>query len=157
MFIDYRKLFAHLLSNFDLDLYKSILFIVISKIIKYTFFEIRFLEFTFRISFFPKYSLVEYLLFQKKKKGRNSFLRIWQLNASNIDSLIFRRGGKETANSTNYYYIILDIRNCSFRDMKIWPGRLMNSNQCRSEIISRNCGILYRTSIISLLPTCPIN
>lgn len=92
MFIDYRKLFAHLLSNFDLDLYKSILFIVISKIIKYTFFEIRFLEFTFRISFFPKYSLVEYLLFQKKKKGRNSFLRIWQLNASNIDSLIFRRG-----------------------------------------------------------------
>lgn len=73
MFIDYRKLFAHLLSNFDLDLYKSILFIVISKIIKYTFFEIRFLEFTFRISFFPKYSLVEYLLFQKKKKEEIPF------------------------------------------------------------------------------------
>lgn len=156
MFIDYRKLFAHLISNFDLDLYKSILFIVISKIIKYTFFEIRFLEF-FAFSFSRNIVSWNIYFFKKKKKGRNSFLRIWQLNASNIDSLIFRRGGKETANSTNYYYIILDIRNCSFRDMKIWPGRLMNSNQCRSEIISRNCGIPYRTSIISLLPTCPIN
>lgn len=90
MFIDYRKLFAHLLSNFDLDLYKSILFIVISKIIKYTFFEIRFLEF---FAFPFSRNIVSWnIYFFKKKKGRNSFLRIWQLNASNIDSLIFRRG-----------------------------------------------------------------
>lgn len=91
MFIDYRKLFAHLLSNFDLDLYKSILFIVISKIIKYTFFEIRFLEF-FVFPFSRNIVSWNIYFFKKKKKGRNSFLRIWQLNASNIDSLIFRRG-----------------------------------------------------------------
>lgn len=91
MFIDYRKLFAHLLSNFDLDLYKSILFIVISKIIKYTFFEIRFLEF-FAFPFSRNIVSWNIYFFKKKKKGRNSFLRIWQLNASNIDSLIFRRG-----------------------------------------------------------------
>lgn len=72
MFIDYRKLFAHLLSNFDLDLYKSILFIVISKIIKYYFLRDTFPR-IFRISFFPKYSLVEYLLFQKKKKEEIPF------------------------------------------------------------------------------------
>lgn len=90
MFIDYRKLFAHLLSNFDLDLYKSILFIVISKIIKYTFFEIRFLEFF--VFPFSRNIVSWNIYFFKKKKGRNSFLRIWQLNASNIDSLIFRRG-----------------------------------------------------------------
>lgn len=91
MFIDYRKLFAHLLSNFDLDLYKSILFIVISKIIKYTFFEIHFLEF-FAFPFSRNIVSWNIYFFKKKKKGRNSFLRIWQLNASNIDSLIFRRG-----------------------------------------------------------------
>lgn len=89
MFIDYRKLFAHLLSNFDLDLYKSILFIVISKIIKYTFFEIRFLEF---FAFPFSRNIVSWNIYFFKKKKRNSFLRIWQLNASNIDSLIFRRG-----------------------------------------------------------------
>lgn len=71
MFIDYRKLFAHLLSNFDLDLYKSILFIVISKIIKYTFFEIRFLEFFV----FPfSRNIVSWNIYFFKKKKRKKFL-----------------------------------------------------------------------------------
>lgn len=72
MFIDYRKLFAHLLSNFDLDLYKSILFIVISKIIKYTFFEIRFLEFF--VFPFSRNIVSWNIYFFKKKKKRKKFL-----------------------------------------------------------------------------------
>lgn len=71
MFIDYRKLFAHLLSNFDLDLYKSILFIVISKIIKYTFFEIRFLEF---FAFPFSRNIVSWNIYFFKKKKRKKFL-----------------------------------------------------------------------------------
>lgn len=92
MFIDYRKLFAHLLSIFDLDLYKSILFIVISKIIKYYFLRDTFPGIYFSHFLFPEIQSRGIFTFSKKKKGRNSFLRIWQLNASNIDSLIFRRG-----------------------------------------------------------------
>lgn len=65
------KLFAHLLSNFDLDL--SILFIVISKIIKYTFLETCFLKFAFCISFFKKNIVSWNIYFFKKKLGEKKF------------------------------------------------------------------------------------